>query len=304
MPAARLPLFALILAMMIWGSSLVAQKYALLAFSPMAMNFGRMAVASLCFLFVLRRFRGVRRHYLPGDWWRLALLALFEPCLYFVFEAWALTKTSASQAGMIIAMMPLMIALAARLILKETLSRRTLPGFVVAITGAVWLSAGGESTEHAPAPVLGNVLEFIATIFATGYTITSKQLARRYPPLFLTAVQAFSGAVFFLPVMLLVSPPVVAELSLTPLLSMLYLGVFVSLGAYALYNYGLSKVPAIYAAALINLIPIFSLLLGWLILGEELTPSQYAASALVLSGVMISQSTPRDAREESPEPQG
>ncbi|XYH99590.1 DMT family transporter [Sorangium sp. So ce1128] len=297
MPSAWLPLTALILSMVLWGSSFAAQKYALLAFSPMAMNFGRMAVASACFVFLLGRLKGIRQHYFPGDWWKLLLLALFEPCLYFIFEAWALTKTSASQAGMIVAMMPLLIALAARFTLKETLPPRMLPGFAVAITGAAWLSAAGEATGLAPEPVLGNFLELVAVAFATGYTISSRRLAPRYPPLFLTAVQALVGALFFLPLMLIAPGPPVADLSLAhrPLLAVLYLGVFVSLGAYALYNYALSKVPAVYAAPLINLIPVFSLLIGRLFLGEELTTGQYAASFLVLAGCLISQSVPRDA---------
>ncbi|WP_437509912.1 DMT family transporter [Sorangium sp. So ce1099] len=297
MPSAWLPLSALILSMVLWGSSFAAQKYALLAFSPMAMNFGRMAVASACFVFLIGRLKRIRQHYFPGDWWRLLLLALFEPCLYFIFEAWALTKTSASQAGMIVAMMPLLIALAARFTLKETLPPRMLPGFAVAITGAAWLSAAGEATGLAPEPVLGNFLELVAVAFATGYTISSRRLAPRYPPLFLTAVQALVGAVFFLPLMLIAPGSPVADLSLAqkPLLAVLYLGVFVSLGAYALYNYALSKVPAVHAAPLINLIPVISLLIGRLFLGEELTTGQYAASFLVLAGCLISQSVPRDA---------
>ncbi|WP_437928854.1 DMT family transporter [Sorangium sp. So ce291] len=300
MPSARLPLSALILSMVLWGSSFAAQKYALLAFSPMAMNFGRMAVASACFVFLIGRLKGIRQHYSPGDWWKLLLLALFEPCLYFIFEAWALTKTSASQAGMIVAMMPLLIALAARFALKETLPPRMLPGFVVAITGAAWLSVAGEATGLAPEPVLGNVLELVAVVFATGYTISSRRLAPRYPPLFLTAVQALVGAIFFLPLMLIAPGPPIAGLSLAqrPLLAVLYLGVFVSLGAYALYNYALSKVSAVHAAPFINLIPVFSLLIGRSFLGEKLTPGQYAASILVLAGCLISQSVPRDAAVE------
>ncbi|WP_434045629.1 MULTISPECIES: DMT family transporter [Sorangium] len=292
MRSAWFPRAALILAMVLWGSSFAAQKYALLAFSPMEMNFGRMAVASACFAVLLPKLDSVRRHYLPGDWWRLLLLALFEPCLYFVFEAWALTKTSASQAGMIVALMPLLIALVARITLKETLPPRMLPGVAVTIAGAVWLSAAGRATELAPEPVLGNLLELVAVVFATGYTISSRQLAPRYPPLFLTAVQALVGALFFLPLMLITGGAGVVELSLAnrPLLAVLYLGVFVSLGAYALYNYALSKVSAVRAAPLINLIPVFSLLVGRVFLGEELTPGQYAASCLVLIGVLIGQS--------------
>jgi drug/metabolite transporter (DMT)-like permease len=51
--------------------------------------------------------------YRKGDWGRLILLAFFEPCLYFIFEAAALSYTTASQASMITALCPVMVALAA-----------------------------------------------------------------------------------------------------------------------------------------------------------------------------------------------
>ena len=72
-------------------------------------------------------------------------------------------------------------------------------------------------------------------------------------------------------------------------LSILYLGVFVTIGAYGLYNYGMSKIPASQASAFVNLIPVITLFMGWLFLGERLNVLQYAASAVVVAGVYLSQ---------------
>ena len=72
-------------------------------------------------------------------------------------------------------------------------------------------------------------------------------------------------------------------------LAVIYLGSFVTLGAYLSYNYGVSKIPASQASAFVNLIPVFTVILGFIILGERFLPSQYVASALVLLGVFISQ---------------
>ena len=56
-----------------------------------------------------------------------------------------------------------------------------------------------------------------------------------------------------------------------------------------MYNFGLSRVPASQASAYINLIPVFAILLDWWVLGQTLTPTQYAASLIVLAGVTLSQ---------------
>ncbi len=64
---------------------------------------------------------------------------------------------------------------------------------------------------------------------------------------------------------------------------------FVTLGAYGLYNFGVSRIPASQASAFVNLIPVFTVILGWIILNERFAPVQYLASALVFSGIFLSQ---------------
>lgn len=290
-PAGALPVLALLTASTLWASSFVVLKIAFRHYDPMVVIFGRMLVASLCFVFLWRNFRNIK--YQKGDWKPLAFMALCEPCLYFVFEAMALKNTHASQAGMIVSLLPLIVAVGAHFILKETISRRTLAGFALAVVGAIWLSAGGEPGEDAPHPVLGNFLEFVAMICASGYMIMLKRMSVRYPPLFLTAVQAIQATLFYFPLLFLPSTTPPQGFSPEGVLAIVYLGAFITLGGYGFYNYGLSKVPAHTASAFTNLIPVLTLFMAWAWLGEQLTPPQYAASAVVLAGVILSQSRTR-----------
>ena len=125
-------------------------------------------------------------------------------------------------------------------------------------------------------------------VCATGYTILMKRLSKELHPFFLTAIQAFTGALFFAPALLL--PAVRASsLSWGGMGAILYLGVVVSMGAYGLYNFGVSRIPASQASAFVNLIPAFSLLLSFFILGERLQLWQWLACGLVFAGVLISQ---------------
>lgn len=293
MPKARMiPVIALLVAMLLWASSFVALKLAFQAYAPMFVIFGRMAVGSICFLFLFKRLRTFQ--YQRGDLRYLLFLALCEPCLYFTFEAKALELTAASQAGMVTAMLPLLVGIAAHFLLKEHVTRRTYAGFILAIVGVVLLSAGARASQSAPNPVLGNFLEFVAMVCATGYTITLKHLSPRYSPLFITAFQAFVGSIFFLPFALLTPGSIPTTFVPVGVLSILYLGIFVTLGAYGLYNFGVSRIPASQASAFINLIPVFTVILGWIILSERFTPLQYGACALVFAGVLLSQDKQAD----------
>lgn len=282
-----LPTIAMLVAMILWGSSFVAMKYAFFDLNPLLVVLGRLVVASICFLPLLPYFVKqplTKKHIFP-----MIGMALCEPCLYFIFESMALTQTTASQASMITTMLPLMVALAAGVLLGEQITRKTVVGFFLAAAGAMWLTLSGESSEHAPNPFLGNFLEFLAMVCATGYIIALKHLSRDLSPVFLTAVQCFLGALFFLPVLLLPNVHVPEQVPLNSVLLVIYLGVFVSVGAYGLYNYGVSKIPANQASAFINLIPVFAVVLGFVILDERFTLWQFFACGLVFLGVILSQ---------------
>ena len=284
-----LPVLALLAATILWGSSFVAMKFAFRELHPLLVIFGRMALAALCFLPFVPSFTRLplrRHHILP-----LLAMGFFEPCLYFLLESAALLRTTASQAAMITTMLPLLVALAAGLLLGERITPRTVAGFLVAAAGAAWLSLAGRATLSAPNPVLGNFLEFLAMVSATGYVILAKHLSRSLPPLFLTAVQCFVGVVFFLPVLLLPGVALPAAPSLSALLAVAYLGIGVSAGAYGLYNYGVSRLPASQAVSFINLIPVFTIILGFFILHERLTLWQIVACLVVFAGVLLSQDT-------------
>jgi len=279
--------FALWAAVILWSSSFIALKFAFQRFDPMVVIFGRMFIASLCFLLVFKSLKHI--NYRAGDWKLLLFMGICEPGFYFIFEAMALTYTDASQAGMICALLPLLVAIAARFTLGERISRKTLSGFGLAIVGAIALSAAATSTETAPNPILGNFLEFMAMICATGYMISLKKLTPRYNPWFLTMIQAFIGTFFYFPLLFLPTTTMPTHFDLTGIATIAYLGIFVTIFAYGLYNYGMSKIPASQASAFVNLIPVITLILGWLLLHERLNWIQYAASGVVIAGVYISQ---------------
>ena len=278
----------LLLAMVLWGSSFAALKIAFRAYDPMVVIFGRMAVASVCFL-VLGRWVVSSMPVRWGDLKYILAMALCEPCLYYLFEAHAIERTTASQAGMITAMFPILVALAAGWLLNERVGPYTWLGSLMAAVGVCWLTLESEPSASAPNPVLGNFLEFLAMICAAGYTITLKRLTRSYSPFFLTAMQAFIGSVFYLPLVFLPTTRLPLHFEISSGMAIIYLGAVITLGAYGLFNFGLKHLPASRASAFVNLIPVFSVFMGWMLLGESLTGAQYLAALLVMAGVCVGQ---------------
>jgi drug/metabolite transporter (DMT)-like permease len=272
-------------AMLLWGTSFAAMKTALVGFPPMTVIWIRMALGSLIFLPFWPRLPKPERR--PGDWKWLLLLGLFEPCLYFLLEGYAINLTTSSQAGMISAIVPLLVAAGAALFLKERLPALAVAGLAISVGGVVALSLAGAPAEHAPAPALGNMLELLAMVSAAGYMLVAKRMSSRYDPWILTGLQSVMGAVFFLPALLTTDPAVWLAAPRSAWIAALYLGCFVTLGGVGLYNVAVSRMPASRAAMAINLIPLVAVAAGWLVLDEALTPVQGLACIAIVGGVML-----------------
>ena len=88
----------------------------------------------------------------------MLFMALCEPCLYFILEGQALTLTTASQAGMVAATLPVLVALCSVFFLGERLEGKVWAGLFLALAGVVWVSLCASATETAPRPVLGNCI--------------------------------------------------------------------------------------------------------------------------------------------------
>jgi len=289
--------------MLLWASSFVALKYSFESFDPYFVIFARMAVA---LLFVLLAFPRLLFRTLPPSRDRkyLLLMALFEPGLYFLFEAQALENTTASQAGMITALFPVMVAVGAWIWINERITVRILSGGALAVAGAIGLSLAAPGSAAAPHPLYGNFMEFLAMLSAVGYTLTLKELSHRYGALYLTAVQALVGSLLFGVLLLFRTDALPHTFDPAPLLAILYLGIAVTFAAYGLFNYGVGRTSASSASVYVNLIPIFAVLLGWLLLGERLGWQELLGAAVILAGVALAQSSvPPEIREDLADPE-
>ncbi len=289
-------LLSLIFAMFIWGSSFIGLKAAMEDLGSFTVIFIRMVAASLCFVYFIKDF--LKYTFTKEDIKYILILALFEPCFYFIFEAKALELTSASQAGMIASLMPLITAIAAGYFLKEIITGKLILGSTIAMIGVIALSVQATTNDAAPNPMAGNFLEFLAMSCAAGYTIVARKLTHKFSAIFITAIQSFIGMVFFLPLFLYEYNTQEMTFTVEALSWTIYLGIVVTLGGYGLYNFALTKLEASKTAVFVNLIPVFTLILAYFILGEVLTINELLFASLILLGVFISQLPSRKKRRE------
>jgi drug/metabolite transporter (DMT)-like permease len=282
-----LPLVCLAGAVLLWGTSFVATKAALEGFGPLVVAGIRMLLASAMMTLLWPRLPAPRRR--AGDWRRLAVLLAMWPCVYFVLEGNALTLTTSSQAGTVSALVPLLVAVGARIFLAEHLAPQAIFGLAVSMAGVVALSVGGPAEAAGPNPALGNFLEVLAMSSYAVSTLTLKSLVGRYDSWMLTGLQCLAGAIVFLPALLLTPIPDWQTAPPSAWAGALYLGLLVTLLPSGLYNMAVSRMPAARAALAINMVPVVALVSGWAILGDSLSGLQGVACVAILGGVVLGQ---------------
>lgn len=284
---------ALLTTVLFWGLSFIGTKAALTSFHPFALMFLRFSAASLVFLAVLLRVGFSRIS--ARDHLKLALVSLVQPCLYFIFETFGLSLTSASKASLIIAAVPIAVMLLATVMLKERIHVRHALGIVLSVIGVVILVVGTPGFKlELGGSFLGDILIFGAVLTAALYTVLTRDLGRTRSALEITSFQAFYGTLFFLPFFLVTRGETAwSELTGSSVAALVFLIFCATIGAFLTYNYALTKIPASRAAVFINGVPLVTTLASWLLLGETLSPMQFGGGALVLASVYLVSSESR-----------
>jgi drug/metabolite transporter (DMT)-like permease len=282
-----LPVIALIIAVLLWGGSFAGMRVSLQILSPWTVMWCRMITALV--LLLPFTFKSMIQDYTEGDWKLILPMVLFQPCIYFYLETHALQLTTSSQAGIISASVPLLVAIGAWLAFSEKITLYSIFGLALSVTGVVLLTlfeSPGGSAENA---LMGNTLEFLAMASAAANMIIVKKLSQRYNPWTITGFQVIAGSVFFLPGVYEVYHYQSVGWTIQLVTILILLGALVTLGAFGLYNWGISRIPASRASAFINLIPVTAILIGWSLLNETLNILQICSAMVVILGVIISQ---------------
>jgi len=283
---------ALALAVVFWGFSFVATKIALQGFTPFTLVFLRFAAASIFFLLLLRQYRLPRLTIRQKG--QLAVLAIFQPGLYFAFETIGLQYTSATTTSLIIATIPVTVLILSMIFLKERLRPVNALGVAISLVGVSLLIFGGNDAGGQGGSLFGDLLIFGAVFSAAIYMIITRRLGQSIPPLQITAMQIIFGAAIFFPLFLRDLPRMQWHtIPADSFIALVALTLFATIGAFFCYNYALSRIPAARAAVCINAIPLVTTFGKWLLLGEQLSPLQGAGGIVVLGAVYLANYQPK-----------
>ena len=282
------PYSALVLAMIFWSFSFVWFKIANRGYEPITIVFIRLCMAIVflsAFLWITGRFTRIKK----GDRKYFLLLALFEPFLYFLGESFGLTYVSSTVGSVIISTIPVFAVIFAFVIFREKLKLINYLGVIVSFIGVLIFITN--STGNITLDPKGLALMFLAVVSATGYNMVLFRLASDYDPVTIVNIQNIIGAVLFLPLFLifdlegLMATGIVAE----SFVAIVLLAVFASCGAFVLFAHAVRHLGISRANIFSNLIPIFTAVFAFFIVGDIITLRNGVGMIIVIAGLFLSQ---------------
>lgn len=269
---------------LLWGSAFLWIKLALNSgLTPFQIAFFRSALGAAVLL-VLARAAHQRLPRDRGTWGRLVVAALFCNALPFLLFGIGERTIDSGPAGVLHATTPLWSVLIGTVIGTERgIGPVRLGGLVLGFTGTLVIFAPWQTTGL----LSGGALALLAASasYAVGFAYMASRLTGRgTDPLALSAAQLLAATALAAPGML-VGGAAPVEIGPRAVLAVAVLGIF-STGFTFYLSYRLIADEGATSAATVGyLLPVVSVALGAVVLGEELGPRVFAGAAVVLAGV-------------------
>ena len=285
-----LPVLAGIAVSIFFGLSFMFTKTALDVLTPfhlLGLRFTFAAITlTLLYLFKLVKIELKGKNLKP-----LFLIALFQPVGYFISETMGVNMTSSSEAGMIIALIPVFVVIIGALFLKEQPTFIQMIFIIMSVVGVVFIVLmGGKS--GASGNTLGMIILLGAVISAAAYNVLSRKLSLHFNPFEITFVMMWVGAIAFNGTALIqaaqkgeIGSYFAPLANMNVLISIVFLGILSSVAAFLLLNYMLSKMEASTTAVYLNMTTVVSIIAGVIFRSEAFYWYHMVGAIMILAGV-------------------
>ena len=287
-------LLAVIIGNSIFGFSFLFSKIALELTIPSVMLAIRFTVAflALTLTVMIGKMTGKFEFSLRGKPLKyVLLLALFQPCIYFVAESYGITYTSSAFAGTIISVIPIAGLLCDVLIMHTKVSKKQFFCSVGSVIGVIITTLGAQNMKSS---TLGVFLLLIAVGAGALFYVFSKKAGEYFNPLEKTYVMFAAGSLVYLTLAAVECRGQYASLILPAVTNqafwgcILYLSIVSSVIAFLILNFGSSYVSVSEASIFANLTTVISIVAGVVFVNETFTLWQVVGAVIIIGSVYIS----------------
>ena len=280
---------SLVFATLFWGGAFIAGSILAGNVPPASAGFYRFAIATVALAIFARLFDG--RILLPErkQWLPLTLLGLTGVFCYNILFFTGLKYISAGRASLIVALNPLAITIFASIFFHEKLSLKQYGGVFISLAGALVVISNGQPATiftggfgKGEMAILGCVASWSA------YSLIGRSVLKTLSPITAVFYSSLIGTLLLLgPALYQGAVGGLFSYNQADWLSLAFLGMFGTAVGFSLYYQAIKKIGASRSSVFINLVPLFSVCLSWLILDELIKPVVLLGGLLLLAGVTL-----------------
>jgi len=270
---------------LLWGGNFVVAKTLVAHASPMTLTTVRWFIAVIVLV--------------PLVWWKekklvppkqaivpLLLMGVTGVALFNIFQFLALELTTSTNAGLISTMNTISIALFSFVLLKEKITKWQLSAMVLSLFGVVLVLSKGDWQLLLDFQLNTGDLWMLAALCVWGlYSVCSKWAMQTASPLMATLYAGVFGVLLLLP--FTSADFTFTNVNTSFILSMLYTGIISTVVCMVFWNIGVQKLGATTSGIFLNFNPIFTALLAYLFIGENMSWLQGIGGLIVIMGCYL-----------------
>jgi len=218
----------------------------------------------------------------------LFILGFFGVMVYHLGLNYGEQYVSPGAASLIVATIPVFVAVLAVRFLDETMTVRKIVGISLSLLGIVILTIWGQSNTTIEIDYMfGALAVLLAAIMGALYTIAGKKMLSRYSAFSLTTYAMLLGSVGLLPTISSSFVSQVSKLSWQVWVSVIFLGIFSTIVSYTLWYMALESKGASELSVYLYAVPVLSTLVSYVLFRDAITPLFIIGGTLVIVGVAI-----------------
>ncbi|NKB60755.1 MAG: EamA family transporter [Gammaproteobacteria bacterium] len=276
-------IFRLVLVGAIWGAAFIFIAIAVETFEPITVAAIRVALAAVILSLVSLMLRYAFPRTL-ADWRRVTVIGLFNSAIPFYLISWGQQYISSAEAALLMATGTFCALLISHFSTKgERINWARGMGVLIGFSGvAVLVMVELMQTG------LGGLKGQIAVMAAGASYATSSVLARRIshlPSISTSAAIMVTGSCYLIPMALIFERPMAVELSLAPVVAMVFLGVIATAFAFVVRFTVIRDNGAVFMAQVGYLVPLFGVFWSWLVFSETITIQTWIALLCIVVGI-------------------